>query len=293
MELRHLRYFVAVAQALSFTKAASQLRVAQPALSRQIRILEDELGVRLLERNRRGTQLTQAGRAFLVEACGLLEQSQHAIEVAQKVERVGAGQLNVGYVWGLFHTIAPKLIASFHRRFPAVAVHLFDLAATEQADALAAGKLDAGFIGFAHEADTVKLAKRQIGKCRFVAAVPKNHPAVRLSRVRLSMLADDFFFAISEQTYPGASRFVSAACEKAGFRPKILQAVERGYTILGLVAAGCGVALLPESLRHLPHPGVVFRPLADPPEGGLFIAWRSNHRAPLRDSFLELLEVPE
>jgi DNA-binding transcriptional LysR family regulator len=93
---------------------------------------------------------------------------------------------------------------------------------------------------------------------------------------------------ISEQSYPGASHYVSAACERAGFRPKIARTVERGYTILGLVAAHCGVALLPESLRNLPHPGVVFRPLLEPPQGGLFIAWRASRSHPVRDTFLNV-----
>src|SRR6476469_3171841 len=107
MELRQLRYFVAVAQELNFTKAAAKLHVAQPALSRQIRQLEDELGVSLLERNRRATRLTEAGQVFLAEACGLLAQSDEAVRRAQKTGRASNAQLNVGYVWGLFHTLAP------------------------------------------------------------------------------------------------------------------------------------------------------------------------------------------
>src|SRR6476659_6378950 len=106
MELRHLRYFTAVATELSFTRAAEKLRVAQPALSRQIRQLEEELGVVLLERNRRGTTLTVTGRIFLEEACRLLEQSQNAIRIAQKAGCAAVEKLNVGYVWGLFHSVA-------------------------------------------------------------------------------------------------------------------------------------------------------------------------------------------
>jgi DNA-binding transcriptional LysR family regulator len=286
MELRHLRYFVAVAQELSFTKAAQKLHLAQPALSRQIRQLEEELGVSLLTRNRRQTALTEAGRAFLKEACQLLEQSQRAIQVAQKTEWGGAGELNLGYVWGLFHSVVPEVVTRFRTQRPEVSINLFDLTATRQAEALVQGNIDAGFIGFAHEADAARLSKQKVGTCTFLAALPKNHRAARQSKVPLASLADDFFLMISQQSYPGASRFVSDACEKAGFRPKILQTVERGYTILGLVAANCGVALLPMSLRHLPHPGVVFRPLSDPPAGDLFIAWSSARANRLRDLFL-------
>ena len=288
MELRHLRYFVAVAEASNFTKAAQKLHVAQPALSRQIRQLEDELGAVLLERGRHGTRLTESGRMFLTEATALLEQSERAIQAAQKKRLLGEAQLNLGYVWGLFHSSVPAIIAQFRQRFPQVAVNLFDFTATQQAAALLDGKIDAGFIGFAHEADGAGLAKRKIGTCPFVAALPRGHPAAKKARVPLSLLRDDLFLMISEESYPGASRFVSEACKRAGFRPKILQTVERGYTILGLVAGRSGVSLLPEPLRQLPHQGVVFRPLDDPPEGDLFIAWQPSRKQPSRDALLSL-----
>ena len=290
MELRHLRYFVGVAQELNFTRAAQILRVAQPALSRQIRQLEEEVGVVLLERNRRGVRLTMAGKAFLAEARALLEQSEQAIRVAQETNQAGTGHLNVGYIWGLFHSLVPATIERFRRELPNVAVNLFDMTATQQAEALVQGRLDAGFIGFAQEADAAGLSKRKVGTCAFVAALPKNHRAARKPKVPLATLAQDFFFVISEQNYPGASRFVLEACQRAGFRPKILQAAERGHTILGLVAGNCGVSLLPEPLRALPHPGVIFRPLTHPPTGDLFIAWRPSRTSPARDAFLRLFD---
>jgi DNA-binding transcriptional LysR family regulator len=288
MEFRHLRYFVAVAQDLNFTKASRRLRVAQPALSRQIQQLEHELGVQLLQRNKRGVHLTEPGRAFLDEACALLEQSRRAVQVAQKTGHLGSGQLNLGYVWGLFHSLVPAAVARFRQQCPGVAVHLFDLTATEQAAGLLEGRLDAGLIGLAYEADAARLNKRKVGACQFVAALPRNHPAARKPQVALASLSDEFFLMISEQTYPGASNVVSQACKGAGFRPKILQSVERGYTILGLVAANCGVALLPESLRDLPHGGVVFRRLVENVRCDLFIAWSQDRSIASRDAFLTL-----
>ena len=292
MELRHLRYFVGVAQELNFTRAARKLRVAQPALSRQIRQLEDEVGVKLLERNRRGVHLTDAGQAFLGEAQSLLEQSEQAIRVAQATRQGAKGPLNLGYVWGLFHSQVPAVVERFRRQCPDVAVNLFDMTATQQAESLVQGKLDAGFIGFAHEADAAGLARRKVGSCSFVAALPKGHRAARRSRVSLAALAQDFFFTISDRSYPGASRVVLEACEQSGFRPKILQAAERGHTILGLVAGNCGVALLPEPLRALPHPGVVFRPLVQATRSDLFVAWQPGRQSELRDAFLSSLDRP-
>jgi DNA-binding transcriptional LysR family regulator len=289
MELRQLRYFVGVARELNFTRAAAKLRVAQPALSRQIRQLEDEVGVALLERGARGVQLTEAGEVFLAEAAVLLDQSEQAVRHARMSGQRQQQQLNVGYVWGLFHTLVPQWVSRFRQRNPEVAVNLFDQTATQQAEALGRGKLDLGFIGFAFEADAARLAKQKVSRCAFMAALPAKHPAAGERKVALSVLAQDFFIVISEQTYPGAARFLKEACRKAGFRPKILQTVERGYTILGLVAGNCGVTLLPESLQALPHDGVVFRPLIDPPRGDLFVAWNPATQSTRARTFLASL----
>ncbi len=286
MELRHLRYFVAVAEALSFTRAAGKLRVAQPALSRQIRQPEEELGVKLLERNRRSVSLTNPGQAFLSEARSILEQSDAAIQIAQRAGQPERSILNLGYVWGLFHTTVPDWLARFRREHPEVAVNLFDLSANEQASMLVEGRLDAGFIGFAQEADVARLEKLKVGSCDFVAVLPEKHPCARKPKVPLSFLAKEFFIAISEESFPGASHFVLDACQSAGFQPKILQSAERGHTILGLVAGNCGVALLPEPLKALPHPKVVFRPLTVPPRGELFLAWNPRRVSRSRDEFL-------
>jgi DNA-binding transcriptional LysR family regulator len=290
MELRHLRYFVCVADELSFTRAARRLRVAQPALSRQVRQLEEELGVKLLERDSRGVRLTGAGRAFRAEAGALIEQSEQAVRVARASGSLAASPLRIGYIWGLFHSLVPPLIEAFRRNAPATPVHLFDLAPLDQARGLLEGRLDAGFIGFAQEADGAGLCKRRVGSSEFVAALPRGHRAARQSRVELASLANDFFLGISEETYPGASRHVQDACRKAGFRPRTVQMVERGFTILGLVASGAGVALLPESLKAMPHAGVIFKPLAAPPVADLFLAWKPGTPAGALAEFIRGLE---
>jgi LysR family transcriptional regulator, benzoate and cis,cis-muconate-responsive activator of ben and cat genes len=289
VELRHLRYFIAVADELNFTKAAQKMRVAQPALSRQIRQLEEEMGVTLLDRNQRSVRLTEAGKAFLVEARSLVTHSEQVIKAAQSIRQGDHVTLNIGYVWGLFHSLVPGVIEKFRRSFPEVAINLFDTTATQQAQMLSENRLDAGFIGFAEEADTAGLKKQKVGTCRFVAALPKNHRAARHRVVDLTSLAQEMFFVISADNYPGAARFVSEACRAAGFRPKIIQTVERGHILLGLVAGNCGVALVPEPLRALPHPGVVFRPLVKPPQGDLYLAWNGRHSMAVRDSFVKEL----
>lgn len=288
MELRQLRYFVAVARELSFTKAAGKLRVAQPALSRQIRLLEEEIGVRLLERNRRATYLTEPGRVFLAEACSLLEQGDRAIQLARKARTIEVPELNIGYVWGLFHAIVPSAVSRFRQLLPEVPVNLFDWTATGQADGISEGKIDAGFIGLEADAGIPGFARRLVGECEFIAALPEKHPAARRKHVALDSLAREPFLMISSRTYPGAWELIMRACEQAGFRPGVRQNVERGYSIVGLVASTGAIALLPESLRSLPHPGVVFRRLAVPLRANLYLAWRPTVRHPARDTFLTL-----
>jgi DNA-binding transcriptional LysR family regulator len=289
VELRHLRYFAAVAADLNFTKAARKLRVAQPALSRQIHQLEEEIGVALFLRDRGRVSLTEPGRAFLAEALNILRQSEQAIQSAQALGRARGGELRIGYVLGLFHTIAPLALARFRAQNAGIASHLFDLSAADQAKELLEGRLDAGFIGFAEEADAAGLAKRKIGVCRFDLALPSGHPAISRKSVPLATLANELFILISEDAYPGASEHALAACRKAGFRPKSLQSAERGHTILGLVAARCGIALLPSPLRALPHPGVVFRRLAEPVATDLQVAWNVRRISPLLELFLKSL----
>jgi DNA-binding transcriptional LysR family regulator len=288
MELRHLRYFVGVADELNFTRAAKKLRVAQPALSRQIRQLEEEVGVILFDRNGRGVSLTGAGKVFLAEARSLLAHSAQAIRAAQDSGKEVHESLNIGYVWGLYHSVVPAVVAQYRRDFPNVAVNLFDLTATQQAAALVEGQLDAGFIGFAEEADAAGLAKQKVGECTFVAALPQKHPAARRRTLALGALSQDFFFVISEESFPGAARWAREACQQAGFRPRILQTAGRGHTILSLVAGNCGVALLPEPLRALPHPGVVFRPLENSAKSDLFVAWKARPESTVRESFIKL-----
>lgn len=289
VELRHLRYFVSVADELNFTRAARKLHVAQPALSRQVRQLEEELGAALLVRDRRRVELTPAGVAFLAEARAILERSDRAVRLIQDSERPSGGILNIGYVWGLFHSLVPAAVHRFRAQFPEVAVNLFDLSATDQAEQLVAGRLDAGFIGFAEEADEVGLEKQTIGQCRFVAALPAGHPAAAVAEIELAGLKNDLFFVISTKTYPGAARVVAQACAGAGFKPRILQAAERGHTLLALVAGSCGVALVPESLQALPHDGVVFKEVRNPPQSPLYLAWMGGERSNLQKAFVEVV----
>jgi DNA-binding transcriptional LysR family regulator len=167
-----------------------------------------------------------------------------------------------------------------------LALNLFDLSASQQSSALTAGRLDFGFIGTRWEAESAHLSHAAIAPCTFQLALPFNHRFARRARIDLALLANDLFLLISDEQFPGASHAMQSACEAAGFRPRILQTAERGHTLLGLVAAGCGVALLPETLRGLPHEGVVFRPAAQPIVFDLCLAWRRGVERALLEKLL-------
>jgi DNA-binding transcriptional LysR family regulator len=282
---------VAVADELNFTKAAQKLRVAQPALSRQIRQLEDEIGAPLFERGARGAKLTLAGAAFLVEARALVSQSAKAIRVAQTFRDATPRSLNVGYAWGLFHSLVPKVIARFHRKRRDVPVNLFDMTAPQQSAAILEDRLDAGFIGFEQDAAGPHLARKNIGSCAFILALPQDHRAAKSKSVDLRSLAEESFCVISTENFPGAAHCAMQACAAAGFRPKILQTAARGVTMLGMVAANRGIAILPEPLSDLPHPGVTFRPMRDPYHSDLYVVWQARNSGELIAEFLNAADA--
>src|SRR3984893_17949390 len=223
MELRHLRYFVSVAEALSFTKAAEKLHTAQPSLTRQVKDLEEELGVRLLNRTKRLVTLTDEGRSFLGDAKRLLALAAETIESVRRLHSGEVRALNVGYVSNLFYDLLPKTLASFHESFPAVSVKLFDLSCGDQFRALEDGKLDLGFVGL-HEPVALRgLEFRTIASYKTVVAFPKDNPLAGKAMVELKALASMFFIGMSEASYPGYRDWLTKTCRRAAFTPKVLQ----------------------------------------------------------------------
>jgi len=185
MELRHLRYFVAVAEALSFTRGAKKLNLAQPSLTRQIKDLEEEIGVRLLDRTKQQVRLTPEGQSFLVDAKRVLELSEEIVESVRHFSRDELAPLNIGYVANLFYDLLPVTLASFQRSFPTVPINLFDMTCGDQFRALQDGKIDLGFVGLHEPIEERGLQFRPIASYETVAAVAKDNP---LAKKRLSSL---------------------------------------------------------------------------------------------------------
>jgi DNA-binding transcriptional LysR family regulator len=277
MELRHLRYFVAVADALSFTKGAQTLHLAQPSLTRQIKDLEQEIGVRLLDRTRKGVSLTPEGKSFLVDAKRVLHLSGEIVKSVQRLSRHEATPLNIGYVANLFYDLLPITLASFQRSFPTVPINLFDMTCGDQFRALNDGKIDCGFVGPQEAIAELGFQFRSIASYETVAALARNNPLAKKPIIKLKELKPSFFIGMSEVSYPGYRRWLQQTCMRVGFSPKVLQDVEIERTLIQAVAAGLGVALLPDQVKKLPHENVVFRPLTPRVMTESCIAWKADN----------------
>ncbi len=291
MELRHLRYFVAVAEELNFRRAAERLHVSQPPLSRQIRDLEAEVRARLLVRDQHGVQLTEAGRFFLREARQILAQSQRAVQLAQTANRGETGRLELAYSAAFFDPVFTRAVRLFKHRFPRVELAIRELLTYQQVQELLERRLDLGYVGLRF----VELEKDLVFECvrRGVlwAALPPGHPLTRRRRVPLRSLATEPFIA-PPRTSPAYQDALRNFCRAAGFAPNVVQEGNNAQCMLELVSAGIGVALVPETFRHLLPIEVEFRPLIPPPPSLEFhIAWHRENLSPTLGGFLAILHA--
>jgi len=284
MELRHLRYFVAVAEALSFTKAAEKLRLAQPSLTRQVRNLEDEIGVQLLDRSNNRVALTEEGRLFLFDSKKLLAMCAESVAAVQRVNRGESHDLKIGYVANIHYGLLPATLGAFRKVHPGVALNLFDMTSAEQFRALDDRKIDLGFVGLRPALSGHALLSECVAHDTMLVALPTEHPLAKRARVKLGDLASQFFIGMSAKTYPGAREWLAETCRAAGFVGRILQEADSETTVMQFVSDGLGAALLPEQVTTLPHDGVVFRPVVPPLLRESTIAWRAdNPSKPLKD----------
>ena len=283
MELRHLRYFVAVGDALNFGRAALALHIAQPPLSRAIRALEAELGASLFDRGTRGVRLTGAGSALLPEARRLLRDAEAFREGARQYAVGAAGTLSIGFVSTAAYNVLPRIVPAFRARRPGVRLALREATSDVQPAALASGELDVGFL-IAGARDPA-LAYAPLHREPLIAALParRRWPA----RVPLRSLAREPFILFPREVAPELHDAIVARCRKAGFAPRIGQEAIQMQTIVSLVAGGMGVSLVPASLEHMRRDGVVYRPLAERgPCVEIGLAWRAADDSPLTRAFV-------
>lgn len=260
MELRQLRYFMAVAEAGNFSRAAATLHMSQPPLSVQVKALEDELGVRLLERSNHGATLTPAGAAFLEEARAALARLESARRRAQLAGKGDIGMLSVGFVSIADYGVLPPALKSFRAAFPQVEVQLHELTTDAQIRELRANRLDMG-IALA-PVDDPELDFRRLHDEELVLALPSGYRAGRAQdAIDLRLLAAESFIVPPRDIAPGLHDVIIAQCRAAGFTPRITQHARQMQTVISLVSSGMGFALVPSSVRNLNRAGVQYRRL--------------------------------
>lgn len=289
MELRQLRYFIAVAEAGNFSRAAANLHLSQPPLSVQVKALEDELGVRLLERTTHGASLTPAGAAFLEEARAALVRLESARQRAQLVGRGDIGMLSVGFVSIADYGILPPALKSFRAAYPQVEVQLHELTTDAQIRELHANRLDMG-IALA-PVDDPELEFRHLHNEELVLAMPASHRAGRTrDAIDLRQLAAESFIVPPRDIAPGLHDLIIAQCRAAGFTPRITQHARQMQTVISLVSSGMGFALVPSSVRNLNRAGVQYRRLrGEAASISLGIITRRREGSLPRERFSEVL----
>jgi len=264
MELRHLRYFIAVAEEGHITRAAERLGMQQPPLSRQIKAIEGEMDVQLFRRKARGVELTDAGRAFLDDARAMLAHLDHAFDTARRTARGEQGRISVGYT--LFHPVVPRVIREFRQAFPLVSLTLEESSPYDLIERMQNDKIDVAFITLI--ADQEGVAIEPLLEEPRVVALPSGHPLARTENggdtaLSLKSLAAETFIFLGRPHGPltmAANAFV-AACQAAGFSPRIGQIVPNNRSRLDLVAANLGIATIATSFQRNSIDGVVYRRL--------------------------------
>ena len=291
MELRHLRYFVTVAEELHFGRAAERLHLSQPPLSMQIKALESEIGTQLLERSRRKVELTPAGSVLLREARDILARVEQATAAAQRAGRGEIGELTIGFISIADYNVLPQVLSEFRLRQPSVRLNLREATTDAQVLDLVQQRIDVGF-ALAPIQDG-RLATRALLSEPLVAALPESHPLARArGPLSVTRLADSPFILFPRHMAPGLYDDVVSFCRQAGFSPRVEQEAVQMQTIISLVSAGLGVAMIPASMRNLGRTGVVYRNLREPsPQTEILVAWRKGETAPALVRFLESVET--
>lgn len=291
IDMRRLFYFVAVAEELHFTRASERLHIAQPPLSYQIQQLEKDLGVRLFERNRQQVQLTEAGKFLLEEARRILGQVEQTV---RQVRRVGYGEvgfLTLGFVPSASNSVLPTLLQTFQQQFPDIQLFLKEMTPDQLVQGLQDHRIDVGmvYLPLANQTFCTQTVLRE----PLVVVLPENHLQARQEQIDLGSLSGEHFIVPPRYiAVPGLFAHIMEACRLAGFTPKIRQEAWLMQTIISLVAANMGVALVPASVQRLHWTGIVYRPLSDlRREVELGVIWRRDDTFPVLQRFLQVIST--
>ena len=291
MELRHLRYFIAVAEELHFGRAAQALGISQPPLSQQIQALEQELGARLFERTNRRVALSEAGRLFLEEARQVLAQVDKAADVARRAQLGELGEMKIGFTSSApFNSSIPKAIYSFRQHFPAVHLNLKEMSSRDVADALLDESIEVGLMRPLPLPDS--LVATELLREPLVAVLNAAHPLAQgnVSGIHMADLAHEPFVFFPRSYGSGLHAQLLSLARQAGFTPHFAQEAAEVMTIIGLVSAGLGVSVLPASFQRMRIDGVVYRTLLDPDAmTAVWLVQRREQASAMAGAFVELL----
>jgi DNA-binding transcriptional LysR family regulator len=292
MELRQFRQFIAVADEMSFRRAAVRLHMSQPPLTAAIKKMEAELGVSLMERTSRIIRLTESGRAFLEEARRAVVQADRAVTAARRAAEGIEGRLRVTFLPFLSHDLLSRILRQFRRRYPSIALELTESATGSQIAALVNDHADIGLL-VPPIPDGMPIVLETVFHDHLVAALPEGHPLASRRRITLAELKKEDWVLSPTHQSPGFGTSVVKACAEAGFVPKIAQHAVHMDTILGLIAGDLGVCLVPNKLAKPPH-GVVFREVTGPGtpvKYELSAAWRHDEDKPTVKAFLQMTRL--
>jgi DNA-binding transcriptional LysR family regulator len=290
LNLRHLQFFVVLAEELNFTRAARRLHVAQPALSQQIRALEDRLGAALIDRSSRPMRLTEAGTYFFAEARQILSQYEQASGAAREIGQGVRGWLGIGFTRSAMYSVLPPALKRFSAAHPGIELKLYEMLTEEHAPALREQRIH---VGIGRQAQPVDgCTTRVLLQEKLMAAVPADHPLAAARRLRIQDLADAPF--VFYPKYPNAQfpRLVEGLCRDAGFAPKVVHQAYEIQTAIALVAAGLGVTLVGESVARHGRADVVYLPLAGRSASALTTltaTYRTGDPSPALRDFLAVL----
>jgi DNA-binding transcriptional LysR family regulator len=290
VELRYLLYFATVAEQRSFTRAAGKLRIAQPAISQQIRTLEEELGVKLLLRTKRSVRLTAAGQVFLREAKDILNRVEQSRAHVRQAAQGATGTLAIGCFGWTTSLFLPELIHAYRTRYPAVRITLDELLPRDQLDALEAGRIDVGFTRSLPKTKASRFLQERVYRDRVVAALPARHALAGSREISLEQLADEDWVFLTRRSSPEVVDEFTLLCANAGFSPRIINEATRVQTVFTMIAAGIGVSVTPSYIRRFNPPGVTFVPIRpEPPPIDLVVARPPGEPPPTVAAFLEML----
>ncbi|MGC4109323.1 MAG: LysR family transcriptional regulator [Nocardioides sp.] len=287
LNIRQLRYFVAVAEELHFTRAAERLGMAQPPLSQQIKQLENDLNAVLFRRTRRSVQLTREGQMLLERARPLLAGVQDIEDLMQRAGRGEAGLLRVGYVASACFETIPAVVRAFRHRYPDIQLQLNELGSGPQVEQLLSNQIDVGLLRPPTYTD--ELTFSPLFEEQMLILLPDTHRLAKRKRVRVADLADEPFIIHQRKLGIGLYDKIVALCQSAGFSPNVVQETGSSGTVLSLVAAEMGVGMVAASAAFLDRPGIVARPIPSTEallEVGL--SWRATDESPIVERFCEL-----